>query len=535
MIRVSRVLAYLAFVAIISGGILGLSLRSATGAGTTRVVNSTAGDDDGVCNALPAGDCTLPDAVGLSIAGDAIHFDIPGTDAGCDGSGVCTIQPSATMVVHGEGLVIDGYTQAGASPNTLAVGSDAVLKIVIDMSGAGSGGAMTLADTNVTVKGLVFNGVAAFSATITVGAVGTGSHIVGNFVGTDETGTIDASEGSGVSIKGVGGVHVGGTAAADRNIISGNATGVSITGQIGLDAIGNIIENNYIGTDASGTLAVANGTGVSLSYTGEDLSNNIIGGTAPASRNVISGNTGDGVYIDNPTGTGNEILGNYIGTNAAGAAALPNNVGVHLAAGNGNSVDGNVISGNTDDGVSITNPDSTSVLANLIGTDATGTAGLGNGGVGITVLSALDTEVGNGTLSGRNVISSNLVGISVEGGINSAGTTIRGNLIGTDATGTVDLGNSSDGVYLALSVSDVSIQFNVISGNGSRGIITSSNGGNIAIQGNRIGTDLSGNNALGNGSHGILIRTADSTIGGPAALRTPSPSTGPPAWLWATT
>src|SRR3990172_5636788 len=85
VIRVSRVLAYLAFVAIISGGILGLSLRSATGAGTTRVVNSTAGDDDGVCNALPAGDCTLPDAVGLSIAGDAIHFDIPGTDAGCDG------------------------------------------------------------------------------------------------------------------------------------------------------------------------------------------------------------------------------------------------------------------------------------------------------------------------------------------------------------------------------------------------------------------------------------------------------------------
>src|SRR5206468_457957 len=148
---------------------------------------------------------------------------------------------------------------------------------------------------------------------------------------------------------------IGGTSAAARNIISGNhGNGVTIEG---LRANGNFVQGNYIGTNITGTAAVANGTGGTLP-TGAGVkilsANNTIGGTTAGARNVISGNSADGVQTSGAATSGNVIRGNYIGTNINGTASVPNvGSGLSLAAGTNTTVggtgggEGNVIAFNT--------------------------------------------------------------------------------------------------------------------------------------------------------------------------------------------
>src|SRR5262249_34470364 len=104
-----------------------------------------------------------------------------------------------------------------------------------------------------------------------------------------------------------------------------NAVGVNIEKNGGVDpTTGNVVEGNYIGLNANGTAALANSTGVQLL---PGLSSGTIGGTVAGARNIISGNSFEGIEIEcvcgNPV-TGFTIEGNYIGTNAAGTADLHN-------------------------------------------------------------------------------------------------------------------------------------------------------------------------------------------------------------------
>ena len=110
---------------------------------------------------------------------------------------------------------------------------------------------------------------------------------------------------------------------------------------------GNLLAGNFIGTDATGTAAIANNVGLEISQS----SDNTVGGTASGAGNVISGNTTDGILIQ--SGFLNTLVaGNQIGTNASGTAALGNGVGVYLETTDGNTIGGtapgsvNVISGN---------------------------------------------------------------------------------------------------------------------------------------------------------------------------------------------
>lgn len=158
-----------------------------------------------------------------------IRFAIPSTDAGCDGSGVCTIQPTFVLSeLNDDGTTIDGFTQAGASPNASAFGQtiDAALKIVLDGSSLPccAVGVNILSDGN-TVKGLVING---FHTSIEV-LDGDDNRIQGNFIGTDVEGK--SSEGnacSGIVLSalatGPGSSNnvVGGSAPQARNLFSGN-------------------------------------------------------------------------------------------------------------------------------------------------------------------------------------------------------------------------------------------------------------------------------------------------------------------------
>ena len=247
------------------------------------------------------------------------------------------------------------------------------------------------------------------------------------------------------------------------------------------DATGNRVIGCSIGLDATGNLAAPNVfEGIQISDGAHD---NIIGGTGPNERNVISGNTLYGIYISGATTTGNVILGNYIGTNLDGNAALPNHKGgVILTEGaNQNTIGGdtaaarNCISGNTDAGIWITGSgvSQNTVRGNYIGLNATGTGKIPNTFVGMYIISgASNNTVASNVISGNssegiriadpgsigNKLYTNFLGTSPSGEIaipnGFAGATIingaTGNFIG-DGPGTGNLisGNTTVGVLIA--------------------------------------------------------------------------------------
>jgi titin len=356
----------------------------------------------------------------------------------------------------------------------------------------------------------------------------TGNEVLGNYIGTDVTGAADlGNSDDGVIISEAPGNTIGGTAAGAGNVISGNnENGVQIAGG---GATGNLVEGNYIGTDVTGTADLGNSRhGV---YIGA-APTNTIGGTTAAERNVISGNDQHGVQIAGVLATGNVVEGNYIGTDVTGIADLGNiSYGVYIWGAPSNTIGGtaagagNVISGNNQHGVYINASGATGneVQGNYIGTDVTGTADLGNSSNGVYINDAPGNTIG-GTLAGAgNVISGNdNHGVEIYG--SSATNTVEGNYIGTDANGTADLGNSLDGVRIGQAPGNTiggttAGAGNVISGNDQHGVYIywgSATGNDV--QGNYIGTDVTGTADLGNSQNGVYIAGApSSTVGGTAA------------------
>jgi hypothetical protein len=304
-----------------------------------------------------------------------------------------------------------------------------VLKI--ELSGASAppdANGLWITTANSTVRGLVINRWGApgslESAIRIQGSGATGNRVAGNFIGTDATGTQDlGNAGVGVYVEDAPGNTIGGTAVAARNVISGNAYGIGIGGA----AKGTTVAGNYVGTDASGTRDLGNSQ---YGVAGEGGSNSVIGGTTIATRNVISGNNAGGIGF---AASGVRIAGNYVGTDASGTEALGNTFyGVYIDSGSNNIIGGtsaaerNVISGNDGSGVLIANADTNAnkVLGNYIGTDKNGADVLGNSAHGISIYDAKNTVIGSATAGGRNVISGN------EGsGVNIYGDTATGNRI----------------------------------------------------------------------------------------------------------
>src|SRR3954462_7806746 len=272
-----------------------------TAAAANFIVNTTgdAGDAntaDNKCDsdaAKPGLQCTLRAAIEQANAKagpDVISFSIPASDCNAS-SKVCTITPASLLPAITDAVTIDGYTQPGSKVNTLEVGDNAVLLIELNGTSASSSG-LTLAGAKggSTVRGLVIN------------------RFVGQF--TD----------------------------AGINLVSGN----------------NVITGCFIGIDPSGKTELPNlyGGGIRV-ITG---AGNVIGGTVPAARNVISGNgAGNNGNIaisanvnppTDPVPTGTIIRGNYIGTNAAGKAAVHDinttgaTIGVSVVLGTGTVIGG---------------------------------------------------------------------------------------------------------------------------------------------------------------------------------------------------
>jgi hypothetical protein len=303
--------------------VLFASLAS-TALGATFTVTTTA--DSGAGSLRQA----ITDSNASAGVTDTIAFSITG--AGCGGVPVvCTIQPATALPNIVDPVVIDGYTQPGSSPNTLAVGDDAVLLVELDGSQVGGFAVgLEILSNSTVVRGLVIN---RFSYTgIWIDATGGGAlgghSIRGNFIGTDPTGTQAAGCGTqGIFLRAPN-TTIGGTAPADRNVISANGANDSFGANIKLEGdfapvSGSAVKGNYIGTNAAGTGALGGGPGIHL-FPGSDVA---IGGSSAGEGNVISGNGGYGIRMvyDCVTATANNVIqGNRIGVDASGTGPLGN-------------------------------------------------------------------------------------------------------------------------------------------------------------------------------------------------------------------
>lgn len=370
--------------------------------------------------------------------GGTINFNIPG-------SGVHTIQPLKALPTLNGNITLDGYSQHGASANTFTVGDNAVLRIELDGSLAGSkaiglnaygGSSAGDVQTNI-IRGIVVNRFGGDGI-----LANCNNMISGNFIGTDSTGTAQfGNHGNGLDVVGGcgGGDHnsIGGATPDTRNVISGNKqNGVRLSlggcGNPGCNDGLNSVAGNYIGIDATGQAALPNlGDGINSD---EDENN--------ASYNVISGNMGNGIF----GGVISIFDHNLIGVNAAGTAALGNAQNGIEADGAGEIL-GNVISGNQKNGIEIDGPVN-SLQANLIGTNAAGTAARGNHQNGIFINNTGNSSIGGTTAADANVISGNHGDGILISGSSATGNQILGNYIGTDKTGTLALGNNAFGVFL---------------------------------------------------------------------------------------
>jgi Calx-beta domain/SdrD B-like domain len=456
---------------------------------------------------------------------DMISFSI--------GIGGQTIGPASALPVITDSVIIDGTSQPGFAGLPL---------IELNGSQVTSGDGLRIAASNGLVRGLVINRFGWNGIAIDGGS---NNSIAGNYLGTDASGTQALGNGNfGVALfNGAKFNHVGTNGdgvgdAGEGNVISGNLwSGVGVVGT-GTDS--NTVAGNYIGTNASGTTTLGNGNNGVAIY-GRAKSNRIGtdgNGTADAAeRNVIAGNTWEGVSIANPGTSGNLVAGNYIGTNPQGAAAIGNHLrGIAIfdrATGNRIGTDGNgtaddaernVVSGNALDGVLITDSGTTGnvVAGNYIGLNAQGTGTVGNGAHGVAIVGAASSNrvgtdgSGSFDVNERNVIAGNgFDGVLLEGtGVTN--NVVSGNYIGTDKTGSVALGGNHFGVKINAGAATNRVgtngdgiaddaERNVLSGNLWDGVFIGGTGSDSnVVAGNYIGVSADGTKALGN-NFGVRI------------------------------
>ena len=499
-----------------------------TSASSLNLISGNGVDGVGVEGSLATGNLIEGNTLGANLATTAPLPNLYGVIlASAPGNTVGGLDLAALNVISGNTFSGVYITGAGASGNAVQgnlIGTDFAGETALPN---GNTGVEINAAPGNLIGGNTISGNKVYGISVH-GSTATGNTIQGNFIGTDYYGTqAVANQGGGIGLYlQSSGTVIGGTTASARNLISGNkGPGITISGQ----ATANLVEGNYIGTNAAGSdwLSSAQDTNSGDGITIDGASNNTIGGNVTGAGNVISGNLGAGVDIVSPADgtdtTGNVVEGNLIGTDATGTTVIFNTLGGVIVS---NAIDntiggmapgaGNVISGNTADGVAILRAASTgnTVQGNRIGTDITGTAGLLNTGHGVYVQGA------GGNFIGGNVISSNgQGGIQVLGDKTGSGNTIQGNKVGVDITGTQVLSNLEAGINIEESSHELiggttPGARNIVSANFGDGIqiVLSSS---ITVAGNYVGLDGSGTAGLDNSDNGVTVNgSTDVTIGG---------------------
>lgn len=344
--------------------------------------------------------------------------------------------PAITDTVHINGASAPGYMPCGIPYITLEGnfgGPGNGIQLL-----AGASGSIVEA---LNIRGFQLNGIMlidADSCTIRSCTIGVNSS------GWSAT----ANGGSGIQIEGGSNGNIIGGFGCQGNQISGNSgSGIRIDGSTGNDILGNLI-----GLHINGNAAIPNqSNGITITNNSHYTS---IGGFFGTGGNVISGNgngpSGNGIFIENSVAC--NIRANYIGLNVAGNTGIGNaengislNNAPFVVIGGSASGDANVISDHTFHGIILTGTNNSLILGNNCGTNAAGTTLIPNGGSGLALINSNYLSVGGGTTFEKNVFS----GSTSEYGIfmsNVTDAVIIGNFIGTDRTGTLDMGNSGGGI-----------------------------------------------------------------------------------------
>lgn len=330
---------------------------------------------------------------------DTITFNITGT-------GVKTINLASALPQITGTVVIDGWTQLNDTSTPL---------ILIDANNTGSDGlVLTSSAGGSTIRGLVLRNFSHDAIWIQAGS--NGNTIVGNYIGAmdgtgNAAGVSEQNGNSGIWIQGSANI-IGGTTAALRNVISGNTyAGIQLDGTGATD---NVLQGNYIGTNAAGTAVIANGfDGIRLL---NGASSNMIGGSVAGAGNLISGNRLAGIGVYN-TSSSNQILGNRIGTNAAETAGLGNGgSGIEFCDTASNNMiggtgagEGNVIAYNAAAGITVSATASgDAICGNKIYSNTLPGIDLGADGV-INANDAVDVDSGANQLQNFPVLTSAVV------------------------------------------------------------------------------------------------------------------------------
>ncbi len=597
-----------------TGGMVSVNYDESPGQLQGALVGIVGTSSEGVPNVVVAG-TSANSAGGLTITFQGDLTGLPMPDMTVTDSNV-----SVGVVTDG-GIPQGDPTEINSSPNSdeATAGNNAVDRLIIDGSKTGGAIGFQIAAPDTTLRGLIVDRFGTGVEVMPTGAVGTpyqdvqvqGVQIQGNFIGAYLLYPVDSitgdplpvpdneqiypqglpkgiplgNTGPGVVIEGVN-TTLGGPVPQDDNVIAGNgeqgvvidpgaegnqvlqdqigvigpsgngvyypegngeqgvlvesssnligapnlgnvisingADGVEIVASAGDGATQNVVSGDLIGTAPGGGFDFGSaspgnlGNGVEI----QGASNNVIGGTVSGAGNVISANDEAGININGSAALGNAISGNIIGLISDGGEILGNlQQGVVISSSDTQVGPGNVISGNLI-GVSISGAAvvGITVIGNLIGTDSTGEIDLGNAFQGVLVQGSDGVTI-QGNANGSQVISGNTVGIDLQ---DSDDDLVDGNLIGTDKTGTLELPNSQQGILLDNSSS------NTIGGTGatSKNLISSNHTGleiqdasaDNLVEGNLIGTDITGTLPLGNEVDGITIDdSSGNSIGGTLA------------------
>ncbi|MBX3084033.1 MAG: hypothetical protein KF716_20525 [Anaerolineae bacterium] len=321
---------------------------------------------------------------------DTITFNI-------GAGGLKTIKPLTQFPEITAPVIIDGTTQPGYTNSPL---------IELDGSiptAAGTTTGFSITAGNSTLRGLIIN---RFSQPVMIYAGGN-NHIEGCFIGMNATGTAPVGTPDyGIRIEDSSNNVIGGLTSAQRNVIK--ALTIASFAAEGMSAAGNVVQGNYIGVAVDGSTRLNSGIGLLIG----GAANNVVGGTEVGARNVISGSQ-TGIAIWGTTGSNNRIQGNYIGTDATGMAAVINvDIGIEIDAGADNVIGSadpagrNVISGSGWGIYLHTTAKRTVIQGNYIGTNAAGTAYIPNG-FGISMNRSQDNLIGGTTSGAGNLIAGN--------------------------------------------------------------------------------------------------------------------------------
>ncbi len=346
--------------------------------------------------------------------------------------------------------------------------------------------------------------------------------------------TADASAGDGNCDDGAGNCTL--RAAIEEANATGGASAITIDFSTGMTITPASLLPTLTRTNVTidGSTVAGASCGTLVSGTTHTLSVIIDGGSLPTvADDLFTISTTDctirGLVIQNSRDMGivitddnNAVECCYIGTNQAGTAAAGNtDHGIFIngtGAVTGTTVSNCLISGNSASGIHIGGIDEITATGNLIGTNAAGSAAIANN-VGISCFGCTNMTIGGSNATDRNIISGNTNAGYNSGGTGTSNVSFFGNYIGTDITGENDLGNGAEGIRMQHPASNYTIggssagQGNVISGNGDDGIHLNDD---ATVLGNKIGTDKDGISNIGNDDNGIFIQSVgtDNTIGG---------------------